>query len=245
MSNSYFKILLLTFWFLVSSGTNLFAIDNNAQDTLILDNGQIEIYKKEISKNRIENYRQQKDFNYDHSEVKVTGFFERIQMLISRWLSFISKSLGVIWYLRYFIIGGLIILLIYIITKSNASGLFRPHKKVMQMPFAENLNPESVNWEEEIRNALKMGEYRLAVRYHFLSALKSLSKNELITWKAEKTNYDYISEIKNSQVKSNFSELSKLYEAIWYGNFPIVQEEYASIGQDFEQFNSLFNTRIK
>lgn len=244
MTNSYLKILSITIWFLIFSGTKLLAT-NNFQDTLILDKGQIEIHNKDISNERIENYRQQKDFNYEYSEVENVNFFERFQMMILRWLSFLSKSLGIIWYLRYIIIGGLIVLLIYIVAKSNSSGLFRPHKKVMILPFSDNLNPETVNWEEEIKKALLNGEYRLAVRYQFLSTLKSLSKNDLIIWKAEKTNYDYVNEIKDDQVKSNFSELSKLYEAIWYGNFPILQEEYASIGQDFEQFNSFFNARNK
>jgi hypothetical protein len=239
--NNSLKILFLTFWFLIFSGTKIFATNGTETDTLILDKGQVEIHKKDISKSRIETYRQQKEFNYEFSEVENISFLEKIKLMLNRWLSVISKSLGVVWYLRYIILGGIIIFLIYIIAKSNSSGLFSSHQKVINIPFADNVNPEKINWEEEIAKAVKMQEYRLAVRYQFLSTLKSLSKNDLISWKAEKTNYDYISEIKDIQMKSVFNNLSNLYEAVWYGNFPIIQDEYALIGKDFEQFNSMFN----
>ena len=241
--NNCFKILLLTIWFLILSGTKLFAAYTNEVDTLILDKGQVEIYKKDITKSRIENYRQQKDFNYEYSEVENISLFDKIRLMLKRWFAFIVKSLGVVWYLRYIILGGIIVLLIFIIAKSNSSGLFSPHQKIINIPFADDVNPESVNWEEEIAKAVKMGEYRLAVRYQFLSSLKSLSKNNFISWKAEKTNYDYVNEIKDKQVKTGFNDLSNMYEAIWYGNFPIIQDEYVLIGQDFEKFNSIFNSR--
>lgn len=241
--NNPFRILVLITWFLILSGTKLFAAQTNEADTLILDKGQVEIYKKDIPKSTIENYRQQKEFNYEFSEVENLSLFDKIRLMLNRWYVFLVKSLGVVWFLRYIILGGLIILLIYIILKSNSSGLFSPHQKIMNIPFADDVNPENVNWEEEIAKAVKMGEFRLAVRYQFLSSLKSLSKNNFINWKAEKTNYDYINEIKDQQVKTDFNKLSNLYEAVWYGNFSIIQDEYALIGQDFEKFNSLFNTR--
>ncbi|WP_321307404.1 hypothetical protein [Marinifilum fragile] len=241
--NNLFKILLISIWFLLLSGTKLFAAHINEADTLILDKGQVEIYKKAITQSRIENYRQQSDFNYEYSEVENISLFDKIRLMINRWMAFLIKSLGVVWFLRYIILGGIIVLLIYIILKSNASGLFSPHQKIINIPFADDVNPENVNWEEEIEKAVKMGEYRLAIRYQFLSSLKSLSKNNFINWKAEKTNYDYINEIKDKQVKTDFNDLSNLYEAVWYGNFSIIHDEYALIGQDFEKFNSLFNTR--
>ncbi|NOU59165.1 hypothetical protein [Marinifilum caeruleilacunae] len=241
--SSSFKIVLLIFAFLFLQGSKLLADNNSQADTLILDQGQIEIHKKEISQGRIESYRQQKDFNYEYSEVKNIGFFEKLRLLFARWISIISKGLGAVWFMRYIIGAGILIFLIIVIAKSNASGIFRPHQKVISIPFADELNPESVNWEEQIQKAVSSGEYRLAVRYQFLSTLKSLSKNNFINWKVEKTNYDYINEINDSKVKTVFNELSNLYEAVWYGNFPIVKEEYASIGKDFEQFNASFQTR--
>ncbi|MPQ46390.1 hypothetical protein GCQ56_05150 [Marinifilum sp. N1E240] len=244
--SKFLKIVILNCWFLIFSGTMLYASQTNtASDTLILDKGQVKTYKKDISKDRIKEYRQLKDFNYDLSEPESVNIFERIQLMVQRWLAFISKSLGVIWYLRYILIGGLILFLIFIIVKSNSSGLFKPHQKIIPIQFTDNMNPETVNWEEEIAKALKNKEYRLAVRYQFLASLKTLSKLDFIIWKSEKTNYDYILEIKDTNIKTEFSELSALYEAIWYGNFPIVQEDYTSIGNDFERFNSMFNTNRK
>ncbi|MGQ1909245.1 hypothetical protein ACT3CE_05605 [Marinifilum sp. RC60d5] len=244
--NKSFKIIFLNIWFLIFSGTTLFASPNQTdKDSLRYDNGQLTIYKKVNPREKIESYRQQKEFNYDLSEPESQNIFERISAMIKRWLSFISKSLGVIWYLRYILIGGLIIFLVVIIAKSNSSGLFRPHQKIIPINFTDHINPNTIKWEEEISKAIQNKEFRLAVRYQFLASLKTLSKLDFITWKSEKTNTDYILEIKEQSIKVEFTKLSKLYEAVWYGNFPIVQEDYKVIGADFDRFNSMFHKDSK
>nr|WP_320118989.1 hypothetical protein [uncultured Marinifilum sp.] len=243
--NKFLKIFL-NIWFLIFSGTTLFAIPNQIQkDSLIYDNGQLTIYKKDNPKEKIESYRHLKEFNYDLSEPESQNIFERILIMIKKWISFISKSLGVIWYLRYILIGGLIIFLIVIIAKSNSSGLFRPNQKIIPLKFTDNIDPNTIKWEEEINKAIQNKEFRLAVRYQFLASLKKLSTLNFIHWKSEKTNSDYILEINNQAIKSEFTNLSKLYEAVWYGNFPIAQEDYKIIGDDFNRFNSMFHKDSK
>jgi hypothetical protein len=60
-----------------------------------------------------------------------------------------------------------------------------------------------------------------------------LKDHELIIWLPEKTNADYLSELKQETLRKRFSYLSYLYNCIWYGEFSIGDEEYASAKNAF------------
>lgn len=86
-----------------------------------------------------------------------------------------------------------------------------------------------------IDDALKQSDYRLAVRYMFLKALKDLSGKKLIEWHFEKTNKDYLSELESPVLKDNFKAVSRLYDYIWYGEFPINKERFVKAEARFDQ----------
>jgi len=236
------KILTILFigWFQLFIGTSqILAQETFRPDTIVADTGHVQLWEKSIPKERIENYRKQSDFNYDFTDVKQESLWDRFTQWIRNWLNFMIKGLGVIWFLRYIILAVLIIILIALIYKSKFTGLFRSQQEITSLEFSETANPTKINWEQKINEAFLQKEYRLALRYHFLSLLKSLSQHNLISWKSEKTNYDYIREIKQDKIKADFIELSELYEAVWYGDFPINKQDYDQINKEFGRLNLL------
>jgi len=90
-----------------------------------------------------------------------------------------------------------------------------------------------------IQKAIEQKNYRLAIRYYYLLALQKLSKHEFIEWQQEKTNEDYIKEIKQSLLKSKFSSSTYLYDFVWYGNFDINELEFAKAEAEFNELNKL------
>lgn len=86
-----------------------------------------------------------------------------------------------------------------------------------------------------IDSALKQSDYRLAVRYMFLKVLKDLSVKKLIDWHFEKTNKDYLAELKNEGLQDDFKVVSRLYDYIWYGEFPINKERFVKAQARFDQ----------
>jgi hypothetical protein len=56
--------------------------------------------------------------------------------------------------------------------------------------------------------------------------LKKLTEKEFIVFHAEKTNSDYLNEIKSDKIKFDFKYVSYLYNYIWYGEFEITAENY-------------------
>lgn len=55
-----------------------------------------------------------------------------------------------------------------------------------------------------IEEAIANRNYRFALRLNYLRSLKILSDKEIINWKIDKTNHEFIGEIKHSNLKSTF-----------------------------------------
>ena len=54
-----------------------------------------------------------------------------------------------------------------------------------------------INFDELITSAMEAKQYKLAVRYMFLKSLKLLAEKGQIELRNNKTNYQYLSEIKS------------------------------------------------
>ena len=74
-------------------------------------------------------------------------------------------------------------------------------------------------------------------RYLFLKSLKLLSDNDIIEYKKEKTNYQYLAEIKDMQLARTFREVAYRFDWIWYGDFPIDER---LMENSRHEFNKLF-----
>ena len=99
-------------------------------------------------------------------------------------------------------------------------------------------NLHLVDFEKLIQNSLKLDEKRLTIRYYYLWLLKKMSEKQIIEWDVEKTNSDYLYEIKDETLKEDFAYLSYLYNNIWYGEFELD-------GTTFEKARNAFEKTIK
>jgi len=107
-------------------------------------------------------------------------------------------------------------------------------KKVINYDEIEK-NLHLVDFEKLIKEATKSGENRLLIRYYYLWLLKKLSEKELIDWDVEKTNSDYLYEIKSEKLRDEFAYLSYLYNYIWYGEFVLEEKTLAKSVKSFEK----------
>ncbi|MEO5943285.1 MAG: hypothetical protein ABIP70_07635 [Ferruginibacter sp.] len=109
-------------------------------------------------------------------------------------------------------------------------------KKVTSAESEEAIFERS-DYEALIRQAYKLGDYRMATRYLFLKTLQQLNQRSLINFAADKTNSSYVREI--PEVKRNaFAALVMNYEYVWYGNVAIDKEKFDRIETTFSTFNN-------
>lgn len=133
----------------------------------------------------------------------------------------------------------LILLAIYLIVKAilkkEGTWIFGSKTDVDIIRYDEiEKNLLLVDFEKLIKESIKSGEHRLSIRYYYLFLLKKLSEKNIIAWDAEKTNSDYLYEIKSPQLKANFEYLSYLYNYIWYGEFELTLTEFQKAKKAFD-----------
>jgi hypothetical protein len=148
---------------------------------------------------------------------------------------FFSSIFGVIFWI---IAIGLFGYLVYRLFLSNSSFLSRNRKNIasdISVVEEENAkDPDSL-----LRNAIKSGNYRLAVRYLYLQSLKRLSEKKFIEINTNKTNYEYVTEIRKHKFANEFASLTLQYEYVWYGEYPVDERLFEQIQNGFTRFNKI------
>lgn len=141
-------------------------------------------------------------------------------------------------FLLYLLIAGVLLFIVYSLF-SNGNIDFktmwkRPAKEVSNTSY-ENIT-EYTEWEKALMEALKIPDYRLAVRIHYLSGLQDLNEKGFIKYELEKTNWTYVYELSQTDLNDDFVELTKYFDYIWYGEFALNEENYQMLKSKFIQF---------
>lgn len=118
-------------------------------------------------------------------------------------------------------------------------GNFFFSKKNRKAPIVDqdlHENIHEINFGESIENFERQKDYRSAVRYQFLLILKKLADKKLISWNPEKTNKDYLAELKNSDLREGYGSLVYIFDNVWYGEFEVNEKNYKQFKQRFLNF---------
>lgn len=81
----------------------------------------------------------------------------------------------------------------------------------------------------QITAALGASDFREATRLLFLDALAGLRAHNYIQWQQDKTNTQYLQELRGTPVYPHFRQLMHFYDYTWYGNFPANQDQYSEV----------------
>jgi hypothetical protein len=103
----------------------------------------------------------------------------------------------------------------------------------------ENWNPEVITvteLESRLENALKNEVYREVIRIYFTMILQELIRLQLIKWRLEKTNQQYIYEVKNQELRAELRKCTRYFDIVWYGEYNIDRSKFEEIQPHFTQF---------
>lgn len=143
------------------------------------------------------------------------------------------------------IIGGFAAFVIIYLANSNA-GLFRRRNHVIHSDEDMKIETDNIfeiHYQKEIDRAVSKGNYRFAVRLMFLRLLKDLADKQVIQYKQDRTNFDYLLQLHSTWRYPDFFRLTRHYEYSWYGQFDIDQDKFHMIKKDFENFNNKLSQR--
>src|SRR5688572_30076035 len=96
-------------------------------------------------------------------------------------------------------------------------------------------NIKELEIDRLLREAMALGNYRLAIRIYFLGMLKKLDEDGFIVWKKDKTNRDYLTELfSKAHYFEEVKNLTVAYEQVWYGEHNLPLETYEHIIASFK-----------
>lgn len=101
--------------------------------------------------------------------------------------------------------------------------------------LAENIH--EINFDTAIDEAVGQRNFRLAVRLLYLKTIKQLTDAGRIAYKPEKTNRQYVYELANSPLQTDFERLTSQFEFVWYGDFPVDEAQFSALRTAFVAFN--------
>lgn len=127
-------------------------------------------------------------------------------------------------------------LLFFILYRIFGRGIrANPELRVSTTEILDDLDerPMESDLDRYLKQALTEQDYRLAVRIYYLMLLKALHDKNIITWRKEKTNYDYLRELHKHPEIKRLNNSTLLFEYIWYGDKAVNASEFHGIQPGF------------
>jgi hypothetical protein len=203
------------------------------------DTGTVNL--RQVPSGTVQKIKKQKDFWYADltPENKEGDTKENGAVLPERTFSSSTWFQTLIWII---IIGGFATGIILYLSNNNV-GFFRRKNKMFGEEQGEEITEDifSINYQAEIDKARSAGNYRLAVRLHFLRMLKIMSEKQVIRYAQDKTNFNYLIELQSGPYYESFFRITRDYEYSWYGQFPVTVDMYELIRQDFARMDKILD----
>lgn len=154
-------------------------------------------------------------------------------------LTFLIKSIIII--VGAAIIGFLVYyILIFFMNQKNTK--IRLKNELIRIENLEEYIHET-DLDKFLHEALNAHQYAAAIRVYYLMVIKHLSEKEIIQWKREKTNQDYLRETASYEWNMELNELTYYYEKIWYGDVIPSEELFLQLETRFKNFMNTLKTR--
>jgi hypothetical protein len=184
----------------------------------------------------------QKDPRYDYKEKESwlrslwNRFWDLFDDAVNDQVKDVAKSSGGSEIVKAILIILAIVALVFGLTKVKfRTWISGKGATVTQEYEVEEENIHEIDFDKDIKDAEKDGDYRRAVRLLFLRVLKNLSDGEHIYWDPNKTNHQYMYELKGTNIYSPFTKCVNVFDWVWYGEWKIDESYYHQHKPQFEE----------
>lgn len=207
-----------------------------------------------FSEETIERFKEDPDYDYSEATADEHWWTKFKRYLRLQWQRFMNWLFGdyeaplllaiFLDILPYLLLGLLFTLVLYLFTKLNPGTYIFGTPATGELHFTEEEKIiKSRDILKLIEKAAANGNYRLAVRYHFLYILQQLSKQELVIYNAAKTDEEYVLEVEDPDLRFSFKKLIRIYDYVWYGDFVPDAASYERIRSEFSKALLLIPSR--
>jgi hypothetical protein len=119
---------------------------------------------------------------------------------------------------------------------AGQQNLFYKNKKLETDEGLLEVGKTSVSPLLMSQQAAARGDYRQAIRYQYLYILHLMGEKRMVNLQPQKTNYQYLQEIKQKPFAGEFGTLTLQFEYVWYGEFNLNLAQYDAIAGGYRKF---------
>ncbi|MBA3901751.1 MAG: hypothetical protein H0X62_16375 [Bacteroidetes bacterium] len=207
--------------------------------------GEIPAFRA-VPKENLNKYLEDSAFDYDRAYQNPVTFWDMVKYWFQKFFfqPILENVPVTFWEILQYVLTAIAAgVVIYYLSKGGKGGLFARNNPLNKIQINDGVGDiHLVNFDALVEEAVTEGHYRLAVRYLYLKSLKGLSEKNMISWKSEKTNHDYLKELRTSAIRPMFSEITYWFDYSWYGNSGLNESGYANIKGSFEKFDKALIT---
>lgn len=210
-----YNMIYLTILYIIGTITTL-----DSQEPIKIEDETYERILAEVDLEKTKKKLVLKDFEFEEIENDPST---PIATIAGAWIN----------YFAYLILAGIIVFILLAILKNYKKKTRLDPESSIAQPLDEI---DSIDTDEALQKALQKGDFRTAIRIQFIKILQYLSAEKHIKWEPDKTNRNYLREIKEPQLTDIFSQTAHIYEWVWYGNTHVTLQDYQRLKQPFEHF---------
>lgn len=246
ISNGLVRVLTFSMLtFLAGMPFTTLAQSKVALGTVVAPDDRSSVRVRHPAPDRLRELQNDRDYQYGRDapppENPLARFWAWLWRKIGEFLS--SKAYQNVW--QYVMLAAIAGVVIYLLMKAEVLGFLFPKRAQSGQLNYENLaeNIHTIDFGTAVEEAVSQRNYRLAVRLRYLQTLKTLADLNAIRWQVNKTNWQYVNELKGGPVEGEFITLTKKFERIWYGDFPIDESIYKEAVKDYERMGQAMSQR--
>jgi hypothetical protein len=223
-------LLLMTFFVHAQEDLNTIVVEK--ADTIVYTKNT-DISKERTFSSNLKDKYSDEDFQYKENTPIKKDNSSPIDLGIIEALVFFMSNIFP------YLLGGIIIFIILKIVLGFDYQFWKTNnvsKRKKENLIYEDEDIHDVDLATLLQQAIDNQNFRLAIRYYYLTSLKSLSTKKMIAYHKDKTNSEYLFEIENTALRSQFSYISYVYSYVWYGEFPIDAQNFKAAQQKYQSF---------
>jgi len=239
MSNRLVLIIIFIILFVIPvfSGITLFASNISSVDST-------QVFVRHPDQDFVEAYKSQKEFIYTQPPIK-TNFIDQIWgFLIRKFKSWSVLVDAMPWIIKVLVWGCALFLFFFLIVKLKLYKIFYSEKDI-HSPEHNFLSTDDqiIDYDNVIRLHAQQKMFRLAIRFLYLQLIHTLRSKEYIRYSKEKTNFDYLHDLSNEEIRYRFLTITSIYNHVWYGDVEIAEDQYLRFENSFKSFYKVIDVQ--
>lgn len=169
-----------------------------------------------------------KTYDYYQAKPESRSFYDIITDAFFNWLKrnvnpdITAKQVKI----TLWIIAGIVVIILFLIIYYYKPSLFYINRKNKMDFQVEDDDIYALDFEKLIKESLDSNRFSDAIRWTYLLTLKELHERQHISWDPFKTVIEYTNELKRTDLKQDFKNLSQQFLYYRYGNFDATHDTY-------------------